>query len=206
MPEMTRRKALGLLAVAPFAANAFTWTDAEAAVAFEKAGRAVKRERATGESFEPAFFTAAEFALVGVLADMVIPRDARSGGALDAGVPEFMDFMMTDKPDRQVAMRGGLAWIDAASRRMHGADFVAATPAQRASLLDQIAFPNDADEDMGPGTAFFNSFRDITASGFFTSKMGIEDLQYMGNRVTPVWNGCPDACYEHLGVTKPANG
>ena len=205
MPEMTRRKALTLLAVAPFAANAFTWTDAEAAVAFEKAARAVKHDRKSGASYEPVFFTAAEFALVGVLADMIIPRDDRSGGAVDAGVPEFMDFMMTDQPNRQVAMRGGLGWLDAASRRLHDKGFVDASPAERAALLDLIAYPVDAPEELGPGTAFFNSFRDLTATGFFTSKMGIEDLQYMGNRVTPVWNGCPDECYAHLGVAKPAS-
>ena len=65
-----------------------------------------------GRPFQPKFFTPHEWQTVRVLVDLIIPKDERSGSATEAGVPEFMDFMMLDQPTRQVGMRGGLAWLD----------------------------------------------------------------------------------------------
>ena len=120
-----------------------------------------------------------------VLVDLIIPKDERSGSATDAGVPEFMDFMMIDQPARQTAMRGGLAWLDRECQR----PLRQAVPrlhrgASGPRVLDDIAWPQrGASRSSSHGVAFFNSFRDLTASGFWTSKMGIDDLQYMGNIV-----------------------
>src|SRR4051794_4644421 len=116
MKKLNRRSMLGLLGAAPLAAG-FTWTDAEAAGAAQ-AAQAARRAPAAGAkaAFKPKFFTPHEYATVRVLVDIIIPKDARSGSATDAGVPEFMDFMMMDQgrddADRQTPMRGGLAWID----------------------------------------------------------------------------------------------
>ena len=199
---MRRRKALQLIALSPLAAS-ITWSSADAAVAQELVLKTRRENARTGRSYEPKFFTAHEFATVTLLADMIIPADERSGSASDVGVPEFIDFMMTDQPDRQLAMRGGLAWIDAESRRRSGKRFVDASESERMALLDSIAFPGDAPEHASQGVAFFNSFRDLVATGFFTSKVGIEDLQYMGNTFVVEWNGCPPECYHHLGVEPP---
>ena len=116
-----------------------------------------------------------------VLVDDVIPRDDRSGSATDAGVPEFMDFIMRDKPNNQVWMRGGLAWLDLECERRFGPTYVGCKVAQRTQVLDDIAYPARATDAMRPGVAFFSRFRDLTASGFWSTKIGIEDLQYMGN-------------------------
>lgn len=191
---MKRRDALKALLAAP--AVAVAWTDAEAMQAVASAQAA----RAAAAPFVPKFFTAGELSLVRVLADIVIPKDDRSGSATDAGVPEFMDFMMIDQPARQVAMRGGLAWIDRESLTRFNKTFVAATAAERTQLLDDIAWPQKAKPELSHGVAFFNSFRDLTASGFFTSKMGMADLQYMGNRYAPEWAGCPDEVLKKLGI------
>lgn len=136
-----------------------------------------------------------------MLVDYIIPRDDRSGSATDAGVPEFMDFMMIEYPDSQLAMRGGLGWIDAESRDRFGAAFVNAAEAERTALLDEIAWPDRAAPEMSQGVAFFNRFRDLTSSGFWSSKIGVEDLQYMGNTVVTKWEGCPPEALEKLGVS-----
>ena len=159
------------------------------------------RPRAGAQAFVPKFFTPTEFKLVTTLADIVIPRDERSGGAGDAGVPEFMDFMMIDQPGRQVAMRGGLAWLDRECQSRFDSTFLDCTDEQRTAVLDDIAWPARARPEHAHGVAFFNSFRDLTAAGFWTTRMGIDDLQYLGNRSVARWNGCPDAALKKLGVS-----
>ena len=193
---MKRRDALKALLAAP--AATFTWSDAEAAQAVQSAQAA--RAVTTAKPFAPAFFTATEYRLVRVLADIVIPKDERSGSATDAGVPEFMDFMMIDQPARQVAMRGGLAWLDVECQRRFDRIFLDCTDAERSAVLDDIAWPAKAKPDVAHGVAFFTNFRDLTASGFWTTRMGIDDLQYIGNRSVARWNGCPPEALKKLGV------
>ncbi|MGH8721307.1 MAG: gluconate 2-dehydrogenase subunit 3 family protein, partial [Burkholderiales bacterium] len=118
----------------------------------------------------------------------------------DAGVPEFMDFMLQERESMQAPMRGGLAWLDTECRRRFGNTFAAGTDAQRRAVLDDIAWPARAKPEYSHGVAFFNSFRDLTASGFWSSKMGIEDLQYLGNKFVREWTGCPPAALAKLGV------
>src|SRR5437763_1719127 len=104
-----------------------------------------------------------------------------------------MDFMMVDQPRRQVAMRGGLALVDRLAQDRAGKRFVAATDRERRALLDEIAYTTNPDPGLSHAVAFFSSFRDLTATGFFTSKMGVADLQYQGNVFVTEWTGCPDA-------------
>lgn len=196
---LSRRQAVGLLAALPLA-GALDFS----APTIERALRAAHRAREDAEAgvapFTPKFFTAHEWRTVRVLVDLVIPRDARSGSATDVGVPEFMDFMMGDRPNDQIWMRGGLAWLDHECEARFGHTFLDCRPAQRTAMLDDIAYPAKAPPELHAGVAFFNRFRDLTASGFWTTKTGIEDLQYMGNKVMPGWHGCPDAALKKLGV------
>ena len=192
---MRRRDVLKILLAAP--AATMKWTDAEAV----QAASAAQAARATAEPFVPKFFTAAELRFVRILADIVMPKDERSGSASDAGVPEFMDFMMIEQPARQVAMRGGLAWLDRECPRRFDRIFGECAAAHRAAVLDDIAWPAKAKPEFAHGVAFFNSFRDLTAAGFWTTRMGIDDLQYLGNRSVARWNGCPDAALKKLGVS-----
>jgi gluconate 2-dehydrogenase subunit 3-like protein len=108
--------------------------------------------------------------------------------------------MMLDQPRRQTTMRGGLALIDIMCDERFGKRFVDCTDAQRRALLDEIAYTSNDDPAVTHGIAFFNSFRDLTATGFFTTKMGIQDLQYQGNRFVSEWTGCPDEALRKLGV------
>ena len=199
MKPITRRKALQIVTSAPVAA-ALVWTPAEARQAHEHADAARTQAAKQATPFKPRFFTAHEYATVSVLVDLIIPKDERSGSATDAGVPEFMDFMMIDQPRRQVAMRGGLALIDRLSTDRAGKRFVNATDRERRALLDEIAYTSNPDPGLSHAVAFFSSFRDLTASGFWSTKMGIADLQYQGNTFVSEWNGCSDAAMKKLGV------
>jgi len=192
---MKRRDALGVLA-ASAAATLFKWTPAEA----QRAATLARKALAAKTPFAPAFFTPHEWDTVRVLADLVIPKDERSGSATDAGVPEYMDFMLTDRPDGQVPMRGGLAWLDNECYERTGKTFLTSTEAERSAILDDIAWPKKARAEMSQGVAFFNMFRDMTASGFWTSKMGITDLGYQGNTFVAEWQGCPPEALAKLGV------
>ena len=181
---------------------ALVWTPAEARQAHEHADAARAQAAKEATPFKPRFFTAHEYATVAVLADLIIPKDDRSGSATDAGVPAFMDFMMNDVPGRQTAMRGGLALIDRmCERRFDNKAFVDCTDEQRRRLLDDIAFPAKATPETTHAVAFFASFRDLTATGFWTTKMGIDDLQYQGNVFVSKWDGCPADALKKLGVS-----
>jgi hypothetical protein len=195
MAAINRRRVLQLLGSAPLAAG-FVWTEAEVV----EAQRRTQQARRAAPRYKPSFFTAREFATVTLLAELIIPNDERSGGAGEAGVPEFIDFMMVDQPLRQVPMRGGLAWLDQESNSRFNMTFAAATEAQRGEVLDEISGLEPRTPDQSHGVAFFRSFRDLVATGFWTSKIGIADLQFSGNVFVPEWNGCPDEALKKLGL------
>ncbi len=218
MPDIDRRSALRLIGTAPLAV-AFTVGSTEAFAAAEHATKAVKAA-AKGQAYVPKFFTPQEWKTVRVLVDMIIPADERSGSATDAGVPEFMDYLMNDPTDtdlqrerRQTAMRGGLAWINNVCESRFGHGFAESSEAERKAVLDEIAYTKDEREEEAQmrephdlrvvvrhGPSFFNSFRDLTASGFWSSKMGIDDLGYVGNRFMAEWKGAPPEILAKLGL------
>ena len=185
-----RREALSLLASASIAST-FICTPSEIARAHQEV---------SGVDGERKFFTNHEFDTVKLLADLFIPRDERSGSASDAGVPEWIDFMMSEQPERQIVMRGGLAWIDALCEKRFDHRFLDARDAERTALLDDIAYPDSTAPELSHGAEFVNRFRDLVATGFFTSKMGFEDLDYRGNTFVTEWTGCPDEALRKLGV------
>lgn len=194
--EVSRREAVQLLGALPFV-TLFTLSAADR----ERAQAFVDTALNEGAAFAPNFFTPAEFRTVGVLADMIIPRDGRSGSATDAGAPEFIDFMMIDRPGNQKWMRDGLAWLDAQSNSRFAKTFVQASVSEREAILDDIAWPARAPAAMAAGVSFFNGFRDLTATGFWSSRIGVKDLRYVGNVFVQEWNGCPPAALKKLGVT-----
>jgi gluconate 2-dehydrogenase gamma chain len=198
---VTRREVVGILSAVPL--GLLLGCNAETSHRVSRAARETVAARAAGAKFEPKFFTSPEYETVGVLTDLIIPRDGRSGSATEAGVPEFMDFMMADRDtteETRTAMRGGLAWVDTECRRRFGARFVECSSKERSALLDRIAWPARAKPEMSHGVAFFNAFRDLTAFGFWSSEMGVKDLRYQGNTVVPAWTGCPETALRRIGV------
>lgn len=136
------------------------------------------------------FFTTAELSTITVLADIIIPKDEKSGSASDAGVPAFIEFIVKDMPDHQVPMRGGLRWLDLTCLKRWEKPFIDCSKEQQLQLIDEIAYPTLAKPEMQPGVTFFNRMRSLTATGFFTSKIGMEDVGYVGNRPNK-WEGVP---------------
>ena len=199
MNEINRRQMLHVLGASSAAALTFTWTAEEASAAAAQATQARAQASAQGQPYTPRFFTAAEFATIVALGDMIIPRDAKSGSASDAGTPQFIDHIVAEQPTRQTAMRGGLTWLDSECRRRFDKAFIACTDAERRQVLDEIAYPARARPELSHGVAFFTTMRDLVASGFWSSRVGVADLEYMGNRPTD-WTGAPAAVLQKLGV------
>ena len=192
---MNRRESLKLMAVASLAA-------AIPGCTLDK----VESAAATVDGFEdlsnrnPTQLSEQEFQTLSKLVNYIIPADERSGSASDAHVPQFIDFMMEDAPELGQPVRDALAWLDDASQNQFGAVFQSATTEQNHSLLQQIAYPDDVATGMEKGEEHFSMMRDLTASGFWSSKIGVEDLGYMGNTPQSVWNGCSDEAMDHIGM------
>lgn len=139
-----------------------------------------------------------EWKTVRVLADYIIPRDERSGSATDAGVPEFMDDWLAFNPQGLPAVRGGMIWLDLECQRAWSKDFVDSTADQQKQMLDRIAYPKTAAPEDAAGVVFFNHMRNLVVSGFFSSKMGVSDLPYLGNQMLSEWPGCPAEVLEKI--------
>jgi len=145
------------------------------------------------------FFTPHEMATISVLSNIIIPADEVSGSATDAKVPDFIEFIVKDKPQHQVPMRGGLRWLDLQSNKLFQKAFTDCSAQQQIQLVDQIAYPAKASAQMKQGVSFFNLMRNLTATGFYTSQIGIKDMGYVGNKPNQ-WNGVPDDVLKQYGV------
>ncbi len=145
------------------------------------------------------FFDEREMKTISILADIIIPKDDNSGSATDAGVPEFIEFIVKDMPRHQVPMRGGLKWLDLQCLKRYEKSFSDCAANQQIEMVDDIAWPEKARADMQPGVTFFNLMRDLTATGFFTSEIGLKDLGYAGNRPNQ-WDGVPQDVLDQYGI------
>jgi hypothetical protein len=195
-------RAGGATAAAGLSLSTAAFTAAHEHVAKQKAAAA-----AGGRPAAPRFFDAREWAVVRALSDLVIPADERSGSATDALVPEFVDHVLTDplsdpceREKLQTQVRGGLAWLDRECAARFGRGFVDCAEGERKSVLDSIAWPERVGPGLEAGAAFFSLFRDLVASGYWTSRMGTEDLKYVGNTYVAEWQGCPPDVLSRLGL------
>jgi hypothetical protein len=204
-PGIDRREALVRVGLVPLAGLALSPGHLQAAQ--EHVHKSAAKAGAAGKGVAPKFFTVHEWATVRVLADLVIPKDARSGSATDALVPEFLDFILEDpladprdRENLQTRVRGGLAWLDRECRAQFSKPFVECALGERTAVLDDIAWPEKARPGMEAGAAFFSLFRDLVASGFWSSHMGVEDLRYSGNTFVAEWKGCPPEVLARIGL------
>lgn len=163
----------------------------KAAVAENDADRMAEEKLHDKMLHDQVFFTPEEMATITILVDIIIPRDHISGSATDAKVPDFIEFIVKDKPEHQVPMRGGLRWLELQSLRHFEKPFAKLDPTQQLEMVDKIAYPLKVKAEDQPGSAFFSLMRNLTISGFYTTPMGVQDIGYMGNRPNQ-WNGVPD--------------
>ena len=142
-----------------------------------------------------------EWKTICVLSDLIIPADERTGSATQAGVPEFIDaWLDLRRGDLLAEILGGLTWLDLECNRLFSHDFADCSEGERKQILDRIAYPAKAAPQDAHGVAFFNDLRDLVVSGFFSSKMGVKDLPYLGNTVVADWEGCPPEVLAKLGL------
>ena len=184
--DITRRNLIHILGIAPAAAAAQTPAGHVHAAPPAPAKKAYRRK----------VFDDHQWRTVQVLCDLIIPADEHSGSATAAGVPEFiddwLDFRAREDGNQNLTagVLGGLAWLDLEAARLFKKDFAAAAPAEQKQILDRIAWPARAAVADRRWAAFFTRFRDLTVSGFFSSKMGVADLPYLGNKAVAEWKGC----------------
>lgn len=204
---MNRRDSLKALGIGTLSASVLlagchprtSENDGSEAAATDTTGRQpfeAERDKALQKQ---SYFDPHEMATIAILADLIIPRDSQSGSATDAKVPDFIEFIVKDEPEHQLPMRGGLKWLDVHCLNAYNNAFKDCSVRQQKAVLDQIAYPSLAKPEMQQGVAFFSKMRDLTAIGFFTSKMGIEDLGYKGN-APGKWDGVPEEVLKQYGL------
>ena len=131
-----------------------------------------------------------ELSTIAVLCDIILPSNDQYGAATDAGVPEFIDFIVKDIPSHKIPMRGGLMWLDNFSNKFYGKEFIVCSSKEQLEICDQIAYPKKTEASLKQGEIFFTNIRNLTLTGYYTSKMGMDDLGYKGNSPN-VWDGVP---------------
>jgi len=190
---VTRRDVLRTLAAGAVGGSVLQVIPAKAA---EYAHQMVHKEKAAAPAgkYAPKFFDAHQYETLRSLCDTILPKDEKSAGALEAGAPEFIDLLTSENDEFQVKLGGGLLWLDSRCADDYGKTYLECTAEQRKEILDLIAYRKNAKKDasLSQGVAFFSLLRNMTCDGFYTSKIGIEDLQYIGNTSRSEWPGCPE--------------
>ena len=191
---VTRRDILRTLAMGAVGGSVLQVIPAKAA---EFVHQAVRKEKAASPAgkYVPKYFSERQYEAVNWLCDAILPKDEHSGGAVEAGAPEFIDLLTSENEKYQLRLGGGLIWLDSFCADRYGKPFMECTPEQRREVLDLIAYRKNATKDAGlsAGVAFFAFLRKMTCDGFYTSKIGIADLQYIGNTSLRSFPGCPPA-------------
>jgi gluconate 2-dehydrogenase gamma chain len=161
--------------------------------AAELAHEMIVEEKASAGKYTPKFFPEHQYQTLLVLCDAILPKDEVSGGAVEAGAPEFIDLLTSENEAYQATLGGGLMWLDNFCADRYQRTFLECTPEQRKEVLDLIAFRNNAvaDPTLSQGIALFAKLRRMTCDGFYTAKIGIEDLKYIGNTALAQFPGCP---------------
>jgi hypothetical protein len=174
-------------------------------------------------SYKPLFFSAQQFQMVEHLAEMIIPADD-TAGAKQAGVAEFIDFMVANRVpvsarrdmrstqdaielgnEAQNRFLSGLDWMNARSKSEFGHEFMDCAPEQQKSLLEELAYKAKFKPTTESGREFFQFMRDYTVVGYYTTKIGLESLGYPGLRT--VWPSMPGCSHpddpEHAHLHEP---
>lgn len=152
----------------------------------------IDAEKETGK-YTPKFFDAHGYKTLQALCAAILPADAESGGAIEGGAPEFIDLLTSENAEYQEKLGGGVKWLDSTCMTRFGKAFLDCAPQQQTEILDLIAYRKNAKQDanLAPGIEFFAHLRNMTADGFFTSKIGIKYLGYKGNTYLVSFPGCP---------------
>jgi len=190
--SISRRDILRTLAVTAAGGTVLQVIPAEAAAYVHQVVRKEKAAAPAGK-YTPKYFSAPQYAALIALCDAIIPKDEKSGGAVEAGAPEFIDLLTSENEKYQLRLGGGLFWLDGFCSDRYGKVFLECAPEQKKEVLDLIAFRKNAKQDsaLSQGVAFFAFLRRLTCDGYYTSKIGVADLGYIGNTSLHEFPGCP---------------
>jgi gluconate 2-dehydrogenase subunit 3-like protein len=190
--SVSRRDVLKSLSMGVMAGSVLRVIPAQAA---EMAHRMVQAEKAVtpNRAYQPKFFSQHQYKTLLALCQAIIPPDGKSGGAIEAGAPEFIDLLTSESAEYQLRLGGGLMWLDGTCKDRYGKLYVECAPEQQKSILDLIAYRRNArsDPSLSQGIEWFAFLRNLTADGYFTSEIGIKDLGYIGNSYLKEFPGCP---------------
>ena len=189
--KLSRRNVLKSLSIGATHGSVLRVIPLEAAKFAHGVVASEKGDKATG--YAPKFFDAHVYKTLQTLCETILPADADSGGALEAGAPEFIDLLTSENPAFQLKLGGGLMWLDSTCADRYGNVYLDCTAQQQKEILDLIAYRKNAEADarLEQGVEFFAFLRSFTADGFFTSQIGIKYLGYVGNSFVPEFPGCP---------------
>jgi gluconate 2-dehydrogenase gamma chain len=151
-------------------------------------------------AYHPVFFTAPKFALLDCLTEIIIPTDD-TPGAREAGVAEFIDLMVSRDAELQHGFRVGLNWLDTHSRQRCGRSFLTASPSQQTALLEPLAYKNKHRPGEQLGREFFETLREYTVMGYYTTEIGLKELDFPGLQFYTESPACPhkdDPEHRHL--------
>lgn len=149
---------------------------------------------------QPEFFSEVELSTLGILIDIILPADEVSGSASDAGVLDFISFIVKDMKSHQDPLRSGIGWLNRESMARYDKNFNDLTEGAMIDIIDDIAYPDNTKTEHKPGEKFFSLLRNLTLTGFYTSQIGIKDIGYMGNRPN-FWDGVPDEVLKKHGLS-----
>ena len=193
--NMNRRETLKSLLLAPLGAGIasaagcagggrLNWAGLPREYSYGRTAAERQRDR---ELFAQSYFSQHELATIATLCDIILPSDHPNGGALDAGLPDFVEFIAKDMGYLKTPARDGIAWLDNHAIDACGADFIGITEAQRLAICDRIAWPDVEDPALQAGIRFFSLMRDLTLTGYYTTAQG-----FRGPRL-------PGQCGQRLG-------
>jgi gluconate 2-dehydrogenase gamma chain len=192
LKSVSRRDVLKSLSMGVMAGSVLRVIPLQAA---EHAHRLIQAEKAAagGGTYKPKFFSPHQYKTLQALCQAIIPPDGQTGGAIEAGAPEFIDLLTSENPEYQLTLGGGLMWLDATCSNRFERTYVDCSAEQQKQILDRIAYRESARTDpaVSQGVAFFAFLRNLTVDGYFTSEIGIKDLGYIGNSYLKEFPGCP---------------
>ena len=188
--SISRRDILRSLSLGVAAGSVLRVIPMEAA---EHVHRIVTAEKAGATPYLPKFFLPHEYKTLQAVCAAIFPADEHFGGALEGGAPEFIDLITSENPEFQTKLNGGLLWLDSACSDRYGKPYLECSPENQKEILDLIAYRKNAkaDPSLSFGIEFFSFLRILTSDAFFTSKVGIAYLGYIGNTFLHEFPGCP---------------
>jgi len=188
--NLSRRDILKTLAMGAAASSVLRVIPLQAA---EAAHHMIAAEKAATKAYAPKYFSAQQYKTLQALCQAIIPPDAESGGAIEAGAPEFIDLLTSENKEYQLTLGGGLMWLDETCLDRYGRVYLDCSPEQHDEILDKIAYRRNVivDPSLSQGVTFFSFLRNMTADGFFTSEIGIKYLGYIGSAFLKEFPGCP---------------